>query len=89
MKPYKIKFLPLEMKIIKKELHDKNVFHFDFIIQDEKRRISAQTNRTNVKDFLIDNYDFIFSYFKDYEIIRDIIHFVLNQNEIEKLKKLN
>lgn len=89
MKPYKIKFLPLEMKIIKKELHDKNVFHFDFIIQDEKRRISAQTNRTNVKDFLIDNYDFIFSYFKDYEIIRDIVHFVLNQNEIEKLKKLN
>jgi len=89
MKPYKIKFLPLEMKIIKKELHDKNVFHFDFIIQDEKRKISAQTNRTNVKDFLIDNYDFIFWYFKDYEIIRDIVHFVLNQNEIEKLKKLN
>jgi hypothetical protein len=89
MKPYKIKFLPLEMKIIKKELHDKNVFHFDFIIQDEKRRISAQTNRTNVKDFLIDNYDFIFSYFKDYEIIRDIVRFVLNQREIEKLHKLN
>jgi len=89
MKPYKIKFLPLEMKIIKKELHDKNVFHFDFIIQDEKRKISAQTNRTNVKDFLIDNYDFIFSYFKDYEIIRDIVRFVLNQREIEKLHKLN
>ncbi len=89
MKPYKIKFLPLEMKIIKKELHDKNVFHFDFIIQDEKRRISAQTNRTNVKDFLKDNYDFIFSYFKDYEIIRDIVRFVLNQREIEKLHKLN
>jgi hypothetical protein len=89
MKPYKIKFLPLEMKIIKKELHDKNVFHFDFIIQDEKRRISAKTNRTNVKDFLIDNYDFIFSYFKDYEIIRDIVRFVLNQREIEKLHKLN
>jgi hypothetical protein len=86
---YKIKFMPVEMKIIKKELHDRNVFHFDFIIRDEKRRISAQTNRTNVKDFLIDNYDFIFSYFKDYEIIRDIVHFVLNQNEIEKLKKLN
>lgn len=89
MKPYKIKFLPLEMKIIKKELHDKNVFHFDFIIQDEKRRISAKTNRTNVKDFLIDNYDFIFLYFKDYEIIRDIVRFVLNQREIEKLHKLN
>lgn len=89
MEPYKIKFMPVEMKIIKKELHDKNVFHFDFIIQDEKRRISAQTNRTNVKDFLIDNYDFIFSYFKDYEIIRDIVRFVLNQREIEKLHKLN
>jgi len=89
MEPYKIKFLPLEMKIIKKELHHRNVFHFDFIIRDEKRRISAQTNKTNVKDFLIDNYDFILSYFKDYEIIRDIVHFVLNQNEKEKLQKLN
>jgi hypothetical protein len=89
MEPYKIKFMPVEMKIIKKELHRRNVFHFDFIIRDEKRRISAQTNRTDVRDFFIDNYDFIFSYFKDYEIIRDIVRFVLNQREIEKLHKLN